>query len=289
MTQAKALNLKTVLLETLEDVDRPEDIDTWEGLMKRESASTDAPGISVIIPTLNEAMRIGDSLALVLSEPGIEVVVADGGGTDATCSIARAYGARVVTSPPGRARQMNAGASVATGEILLFLHADTIPPAGFANSIRQALDRPKTIGGAFRIRLDDRTPSLTLVEKLINLRSILISAPYGDQGLFMRASTFRDLGGYRETPILEDVIMIRRLKRKGRIAMLSDPVVTSARRWQRLGILKTFLLHRGVMLAYALGATPETIYAWLRRFGYYPAPRVTEPPDTVDLRHDEAV
>lgn len=259
------------LLETRNDVDRPEDLALWTAISKETAPCSRVERISVIIPTLNEAARIGVILGRVTNEPDVEVVIADGGSTDDTCAIAQDLGAIVTHSLPGRGRQMNAGAEIATGKILLFLHADTLPPPGFSHSVREALMQPDNVAGAFHFRLDTRSPLLSLVEWLTNIRSSIFHEPYGDQGLFLRASTFAEIGGFREAPVLEDIIIIRVLRRMGQIAIIQEAAVTSARRWQRLGILKTFLLHRGVILAYTMGASPSTIAVWLNRLGYYPA------------------
>jgi uncharacterized protein len=265
---SKGLTVK--LLEPLSDVDRPEDLPVWHAVQAAGQALRGASElISVIIPTLNEAQRIGETLSRVLDEPGVEAIVVDGGSSDGTCELARSQGALVVASAPGRGRQMNAGARVARGELLLFLHADTLLPAGYAKAIRAAMGRADAIAGAFRMRLDVRSPGLRLVELLTNLRCRLFQEPYGDQALFLRAATFRELGGFPETPILEDVMLVRHLKRRGRIVLSPLAALTSARRWQRLGIVKTTLLHRAVMLAHACGAGPEIIVAWLCRAGYY--------------------
>ncbi|MBI1390599.1 MAG: glycosyltransferase [bacterium] len=244
--------------------------------------ATDLGRISIIIPTLNEGERIGDLLSRLKHVSGVEIIVADGGSTDETRTVSRRYGALVVTSPLGRGRQMNAGANRASGDILLFLHADTRLPSDFPSLVRQGLEHPNTVAGAFRFRLDDRSPMLAVVEWLTNLRCLVQSEPYGDQALFMCAAIFHEMGGYPDTPILEDVILVRRLKRRGRITILKQYAVTSSRRWKRLGIMTTFLFHRMVMLAYALGVQPSTIARWLKRLNYY---RTTQP--TTDLHRNE--
>lgn len=271
LSKAKDAGCSYCQLEMLSDIDRPEDVAIWTAISKQTAPCSGAERISVIIPALNEAARIGVILERVMDEPGVEVIIADGGSTDDTCAIAQGFGATVTHSLPGRGRQMNAGAEVATGAILLFLHADTLLPTGFAHSIRDALKQPNNVAGAFRFRLDKRSPLFAIVEWLTNIRSSTFHEPYGDQGLFLRASSFSEIGGFRETPVLEDVIIVRALKRMGKIAVLREAAVTSARRWNRLGVLKTFLLHRGVILAYAMGASPATIAVWLNRFGYYSA------------------
>src|SRR3990172_7535191 len=170
------------------------------------------PQISVIIPALDEAEVIGLALSTVVETPEIELIVVDGGSRDATAEIARSYGARVLISPPGRARQMNAGAKVAAGECLLFLHADTRLPAQFAGEVRRILAVPGIIAGAFELRIDGTGWGLRLVERAANLRSRLLQLPYGDQGLFLRAAQFQALGGYPEIAFMEDFELLRRLR-----------------------------------------------------------------------------
>jgi len=180
------------------------------------------PQISVIIPVLDEAEVIGLTLSTVVETPEIELIVVDGGSQDATAEIARSYGARVLTSPPGRARQMNAGANVAAGEFLLFLHADTRLPAQFAGEVRRILAVPGVIAGAFELRIDGTGWGLRLVERAANLRSRLLQLPYGDQGLFLRAAQFHALGGYPEIAFLEDFELLRRLRAEGMTILLVE-------------------------------------------------------------------
>lgn len=219
--------------------------------------------ISVIVPTLNEAERLPATLA-GLVRPGVEMVVADGGSTDETLACARALGARVVACPAGRALQMNAGARVARGEIFLFLHADTKLPADFDRQARQILAQPGTSGGAFRLGIDRPGYRLGLIALLANGRSRCFQLPYGDQALFLSAALFRELGGYAELPILEDVELVRRLRGRGRIRLSSRVAVTSARRWQRFGVARTTLWNLFIILAYLLGVAPQRLQHWYR-------------------------
>ena len=223
------------------------------------------PQISVIIPALDEAEVIGLALSTVVETPEIELIVVDGGSQDATAEIARSYGARVLTSPPGRARQMNAGAKVAAGECLLFLHADTRLPAQFAGEVRRILAVPGVIAGAFELRIDGTGWGLRLVERAANLRSRLLQLPYGDQGLFLRAAQFHALGGYPEIAFMEDFELLRRLRRLGKIGIAPQSVLTSARRWESLGVLRAMLLNQFFLLAYLLGTPPRHIAHWYYR------------------------
>jgi len=262
---AQRLGLRVSLLETLDDVDRPEDLPIWE---KFSSApSLPSPLISIIIPTLNEEDNIAACLGSRGTSPNTEMIVVDGGSRDRTVEIARSCGIKVIQSGPGRARQMNAGAESATGELLLFLHADTRLPRGFAHSVRQTLSLPGTVAGAFEFRLDTTSPGLRLVERVTNWRSRFLQLPYGDQAIFVRSSLFREVGGFPDLPIMEDFAFIRSLKKKksGRIHTASLPAVTSARRWVELGLWKTTLLNWGIVIAYSLGVSPATLARWYRK------------------------
>lgn len=218
--------------------------------------------ISVIIPAHNEAERIGASVASAAGLPGVEVLVVDGGSSDATVARAREAGARVVFASIGRGVQQNVGASQAAGRILLFLHADTRLPQGFAGLITEALDRPGVVAGAFRLAIDGGGLGLRLVERAANLRARLL--PYGDQALFLRAETFHACGGFPDQPLLEDVELVRRVRRLGRLALLPHAATTSARRWRRLGVARTTVVNQLVLLGYLLGVGPCCLDRWYR-------------------------
>ena len=223
--------------------------------------------ISIIIPALNEAEAIGPTLESAAGAPATELIVADGGSKDATAEIARSCGATVVSSPPGRARQMNVGAQVARGEYLLFLHADTRLPPGYEQEMRRVLDLPGVAAGAFALEIAGAAWGLRLVERAANLRSRLFQLPYGDQGLFLRAELFRSLGGFPELPLMEDLELARLLRRRGRVATSPLPVLTSARRWESLGVVRVTLLNQFFLLAYLLGMPPRRLANWYYRQG----------------------
>jgi hypothetical protein len=228
-----------------------------------------APGrISVVIPTLNEEGQIEQTIRRALDGADVEVIVADGGSVDRTVEIARRRGAKVVPVRRGRGRQMNAGAAMASGEALLFLHADTRLPDSFAEHVWSTLDRG-VVAGAFRLRIDGRGAGLRLVERGANLRSRLWQMPYGDQGFFIRAEDFLAVGGFKHWPLMEDYELCRRLKRIGRIGLASAPATTSGRRWQDLGVMKTTLVNQCCIAAFRLGVSPERVarYYYGRRMG----------------------
>lgn len=220
--------------------------------------------ISVIIPVLNEAAVIQATLRSIPHSEDTEVIVVDGGSHDASARIAEQFGACVLHATPGRAHQMNVGAAAAHGEVLVFLHADTRLPADFAAMIHKTLRRPGVIAGALRLGIDSPQWSLRIVEALANFRSAWLGAPYGDQALFLRRHHFRASAGFSNLPIVEDFELVRRLKRWGRIALAPAAVLTSARRWEQLGVLRTTLLNQAIILAYLFGVSPDRLARWYR-------------------------
>jgi len=223
--------------------------------------------ISVIIPVLNEANTISSLLERLVDTDNVEIIVVDGGSQDETVTVARSHNVQVISTPPGRACQMNVGAARATGDILLFLHADTRLPVNFDSLVRQGLKEPKTIAGAFELRIDAQQFGLRLIERLVNWRSRFFSMPYGDQAIFLKATIFHDIGGFPNLPIMEDFEFIRRLQPLGKITIVPASVLTSGRRWQRLGILKTTLINQLIILGYFLGVTPDKLVRWYRGKG----------------------
>ncbi|GFE69700.1 TIGR04283 family arsenosugar biosynthesis glycosyltransferase [Chroococcus sp. FPU101] len=210
--------------------------------------------LSVIIPVFNEAEQIEATVLPLLKNLDIEIIIVDGGSTDQTIEIAQTLGLKVIVSPEkGRAHQMNYGARVATGEIFLFLHADTRLSQGYQKVIEQTLSLPRVIAGAFELAIDGDENSLRWLEKMVNLRSRLLSLPYGDQGIFLKASVFYEMGGFAPIPIMEDFELIQRLKKKGKIWIVPQSILTSGRRWQKLGVWQTTLINQLIILGYYLG------------------------------------
>src|ERR1035437_1046882 len=215
--------------------------------------------VSVIIPVLNEAVILEKTLQHVSALAGDhKVIVVDGGSNDGTASIARRY-AVVLSGARGRASQMNVGARQATGDVLLFLHADTILPDGAINAIKKALVNPKVIGGRFRVRLDRDGWRYRMIASSINLRDHVLKGFTGDQAIFIRASAFKTMGGYRDMPLMEDMDLGRRMCRLGKVVQLPLYVVTSARRWQHNGVFRTILLMWTLRLLYLLGYPPQKL------------------------------
>ncbi|MEH2055221.1 MAG: TIGR04283 family arsenosugar biosynthesis glycosyltransferase [Nostoc sp.] len=229
------------------------------------SQNIGAGKISIIIPAINEAGNIKEAIATTQGSINIEVIVVDSGSSDHTVAIAQSLNVKVISSSPGRAVQMNAGAVAASGDILLFLHADTRLPTGFDDMIRTALQQPGTVAGAFNLRIDASLLSLRWVEWGVKMRSHFYQIPYGDQAIFVTKEVFEQIGSFPQLPIMEDFEFIRRLKRLGRIVIIPTPVVTSARRWLQKGVFKTTLLNQIVIIAYLLGVSPERIRSWYRQ------------------------
>jgi rSAM/selenodomain-associated transferase 2 len=215
--------------------------------------------LSVIVPTLDEASVLAATLARVRAEPVHELLVVDGGSSDGTTVIAAGLADRVLSAARGRAAQMNAGAAASTGDVLLFLHADTLLPAGFVAAIGDALRDGTVVGGRFDVRLAGASLLLPLIAAAINVRSRLSRVATGDQAMFVRRDVFDALGGFPALPLLEDVRFSAALKRVGRIARLRARVATSARRWERRGVVRTVLFMWAVRLAFALGVPPERL------------------------------
>ncbi len=271
LAAAARLNLSCIPLPLLSDVDRPEDLARLQSDPRFTNIFYHPPLLSIIIPTLNEAAALKQTLTHLLRDKmlinmscrakvdppvvslssnnhlppaAIEIIVADGGSQDATLGeIASRAGVRFLTVAGGRAAQLNAGAAEARGVYLFFLHADSQPPIGYPELIHQALGDPATVAGAFRFQTDIDSLALRLIEWGVAL-SRLGQLPYGDQGLFMEKRVFNEMKGFAPLPIMEDFELIRRLSKRGRVLTLKKPMVTSARRWQRLGLLRTWLINQ---------------------------------------------
>lgn len=249
--RARQAGHEPTLLAQLHDVDEPSD------LPDAFAALDESRNVSVIIPTLNEAENLAHLLPRLTAARPHEILVADGGSSDKSVTIAESLGAKVVRAARGRARQMNAAASVATGEFLLFLHADTDPPDHFPALVAAALEQPTIAAGAFRFALREPVFGGSLIEKGVALRCAMRQLPYGDQGLFVRRALFAALGGFPDLPMLEDLEMVRRLRALGRIVITREAARTSSRRWREAGIVRTFLRHQAALIAYFLGAKPK--------------------------------
>lgn len=218
--------------------------------------------ISIVIPTLNAASRLGETLAAVIAEPGVEVVLVDGGSTDQTVAIAKSYGVQALVSEPGRARQMNVGAAAVGGDVLLFLHGDTVLPVGFADKVRETMSDLGVAAGAFRLSFDASNLPLEAIAWGANLRSRWLQMPYGDQALFLPKELFSAMGGFPEMVILEDLALVRNLKRHGRVVIRPEVVITAARRWQQRGMIAQTLRNQLILIGFFLGVSLDRLAGW---------------------------
>ncbi len=233
------------------------------GLERREVAA--AILISIIVPTLNEAGGIEAALARLRSGGrDVELIVVDGGSEDETARIAGGFADHVIVSERGRARQMNTGAENARGEVLLFLHADTALPDDAPRLIALGLEATGRAWGRFDVSIAGSSPLLAAVSWLMNARSRLTGIATGDQAIFARRAAFAAVGGFPDIPLMEDVEISRRLKALSPPLCIRSRAITSARRWERDGVLRTIVLMWRLRLAYAMGVDPGRL---ARRYG----------------------
>jgi len=220
--------------------------------------------ISVIIPTLNEGAILESSLKDLLDHRGeFEVIVSDGGSFDRTPGIIRTFPrVKLVTSLRGRGRQMNEGAKIARGDIFLFLHADTVLPPSAFEIIGDVMSSPAVQGGSFFLTFNNRNLALKIYSLFSRLNHILFT--YGDQGLFVRRTAFNAIGGFKDIPIMEDVEIQLRLRRMGRFAKASAPVITSARRFIKSGIIRQEIVNIALVLLYHIGVAPSRLERFYR-------------------------
>jgi rSAM/selenodomain-associated transferase 2 len=221
--------------------------------------------LSVIIPVLNEREHLPQTIVHLIAEIGpAEIIVVDGGSTDGTREwLAEQTGLLIVDAKRGRGRQLQAGAKIATGDVLLFLHADCWLPRQAVSCIQQSLKDTSVIGGAFLIRFFEQRPrSLFLIAKGINARSRVTKTATGDQGIFVRRESYELIGGFEAWPLFEDVRLVTKLKRLGSFVILREPVIISGRRYAAHGPWRTTFLMYALRLGYWLGIAPEKLYGW---------------------------
>ncbi len=217
----------------------------------------------MVIPALNEETRIGATIDAAFHAGATEVIVSDGGSTDATIATAERHGARVIAGERVRARQLNRGAQASTQDVLLFLHADTILPTGACEAIRSALDSGAAFGG-FLLEFIEPSSTLSVAASLINLRTHITRQPWGDHAQFVRRESFLGAGGYPDMPIMEDYELARRMRRTGRVAILPLRVRTSGRRFLQRGIIRTVATNWIIVAAYHFGVAPARLATWYR-------------------------
>jgi len=217
--------------------------------------------LSIIIPCLNEARHIAATLAVLqaLRSRATEIILVDGGSEDQTVQLAEGYVDMVLQSAPGRAMQMNAGADMARGRLFWFLHADTIPDAETLERIESLANNSGSQWGRFRVRFDYPSLIFKCIAWMMNKRSRLTAVATGDQGIFVSSKLFKQVGGYQEIPLMEDVAISKSLRTLQRPLCCREMLVTSSRRWQQAGILRTVVLMWTLRAAYALGADPAKL------------------------------
>ncbi len=219
--------------------------------------------LSIVMPVIDDKEALATSLPRALAHAD-QVIVSDGGSTDDTRAMARSLGAVVVNGTAGRGAQLNRGAREADGDVLVFLHADTTLPADARRQIERAIEAGNA-GGGSRLEFDVAGPLLRFGARWINGRTRLTRLPLGDQAQFITREAFEALGGFRDWPILEDLDLMRRLKRGYRVAVLDGPVVTSSRRFRTGGKFKTIAINWSIWALYALGASPHRLARWYRK------------------------
>lgn len=228
--------------------------------------------LSIIVPVLDEASGIAATLAQLapLRARGAEVIVVDGGSGDGTPELARPLADLVIAAPRGRAMQMNAGAAAAGGDVFLFLHADTRLPEGADGFVRDGLARSGAAWGRFDVAIEGRSRLLPVVAAMMNWRSRLTGIATGDQAIFVRREAFAATGGFPDIALMEDIALSRLLKRRSRPVCLVPRAITSGRRWDEGGALRTILKMWRLRLAFFLGASPDSL---ARSYGYVPRGR----------------
>ena len=226
------------------------------------------PVISIILPVLNEAGRINELITRLRglrSDAAPEIIVVDGDPQGGTIRTIRDSGVITSIAVKGRARQMNLGASLASDSVLLFLHADTLLPADALVRVKAAMDDDRYAGGAFDLGVLTERRIFRITEKYVAFRTRLTRVPFGDQAIFVRKGYFDKIGGYKEIPLMEDVEIMRRIRKRGdKIFIIPEKVMTSARRWEQEGILYCTLRNWALQLSYALGAAPERLVKWYK-------------------------
>lgn len=225
--------------------------------------------VSIVIPVLHEQEIINDrleQLKTLKNPPCFEAIVVDGSPTHETINAIHEKGVLKLSSAPGRGYQMNKGAEAATGDILLFLHADTSLPANALRCIEAALRDEHLVGGAFNHSIDSPRFIYKVVSRLIFFRSKLTRVPFGDQAIFLRKQYFDEINGYKEIPLMEDMELMRRIKKKGgKIILLSERILTSPRRWEREGVVLCTLRNWTIRLLYFLRVSPDFLVRFYAR------------------------
>lgn len=226
------------------------------------------PVFSIILPVFNETDTISGVIAHIQkmdAERSAEIIVVDGDPDKTTIAAIKDAGVRTLVAEKGRARQMNSGAGLASGDILLFLHADTFLPSNAFALIRSAMNDNRFVGGAFELGFNTTRTIFKITELYVSLRTRLTRIPFGDQAIFIRHDFFKKIGGYRDIPIMEDVELMKRIRKQGhRVCIIPEKVRTSPRRYEQEGIVYTTIRNWMLQLRYALGVSPERLVKWYK-------------------------
>ncbi|MEC9019155.1 MAG: TIGR04283 family arsenosugar biosynthesis glycosyltransferase [Nitrospinota bacterium] len=217
---------------------------------------------SIIIPTLNEARYLSETLAQIQQLSSHEIIISDGGSNDNTLKIASKFTQNLIKGSAGRALQMNAGAQVATGDLLLFLHADSYIERASYQKMLAAMKKPEVLGGAFSLLIDSDRWALQIINQFANLRSRYLGRAYGDQAFFVKKHVFQEMKGFTEFPICEDLDFYKRLKFLGPVVLLKEEVLTSPRRWINEGIWFTTIRNILIATLFELGFPPRILTKW---------------------------
>jgi rSAM/selenodomain-associated transferase 2 len=211
--------------------------------------------ISIIIPTLNESLLLQRLLCGLnkIIDSQVEIIVVDGGSNDNTLEIASKYAHQVFVTEQGRATQMNYGAAFAKGEVLFFLHADSMLTTNAFQKLKEIVKESAYVGGAFRLQIDSNKLLLSIISQVVNLRSRFFHLVYGDQGIFVRKKNFLEIGKFLITPLMEDVEFYGRLRASGKTVILNEKILTSARRWEKEGILYATFRNWLLLIMYYMG------------------------------------
>ena len=217
--------------------------------------------LSIIVPVFNEAKTIIASLDALqqFRKAGHEIILVDGGSTDNTVALSQNFVDKVIKSDKGRAKQMNAGAREAQGDIFLFLHADTVLPKNIESLIVESLSYSKYVWGRFNVRLSGKNLAFRIIETFMNKRSCLTGIATGDQAIFIQKNMFREVNGFPDIPLMEDIEISKKLKHYSKAVCIKEKVITSSRRWEEHGILRTVLLMWSIRLGWFLGISAERL------------------------------
>ena len=237
-------------------------LEYWHRGSHQTPRYNEAMHLSIIIPALNEAAHIADTLVPLqaMRARGAEIILVDGGSADATTQAATPWVDRIIDRDPGRARQMNAGAAIAHGDALLFLHADSQLRNDADQLIANALSAPGTVWGRFNVAICGAHVMLPVIAWFMNHRSCLTGFATGDQGIFVTRAAFERVGGFPDQPLMEDIELCARLKKISSPVCLTERIITSGRRWEKHGVWQTIMLMWWLRLRYSMGATPEQIH-----------------------------